>query len=834
MSENQKSEASQPTVIIQQQSSNPFQMGNNSGNGFDIRDILFLCLSRWWWFVLSFLICGVVAWFQIRTTPEVFSRTAKLMIKSDGKESIGGVADGLSAVGINKNYSSISNELIALKAPSIYVELVRQLGLNTSYSRTGRLLDKDLYGAGLPVKVEFLDLNDRDYARLTLKLDGQGGVSMYNQSYAGQTSEEPVPVSFDDTIPSLMGRIIVSRCPSYTTGNLFEIHVNRVSVYDMAGACSSRLSVWAPEESSIIDITYYDTSIQRAEDVINTVINLYNQNWVKDRNQVAIATSKFIGERLDMIESELCDVEDEIYDFKSNNLLPDEGTNSGAFVGQSIQSDLQIEDLNTQLYMCRYVRNYVSDPANASVLLPANTGIGSGTAESQIGQYNSLLMTRNEILSQSSLRNPVVREYDKKLEEQRQVILASLDNQMQVINSQINSTLNRHQQSNRKLASAHDQSKYLQRIQRQQKVKEQLYTYLLQKREETELNQAFIAYNSRLISAPSGSFSPVSPDTKKIKTTAAAIGFAIPFVIILILYLMNTKVRGRKDVDKINVPFVGELPNVERTKSELKKYAVHSVLEVKSDNKNMINEAFRIIRSNLAFIVGPNSKDKSKIVMVTSINAGSGKTFIMANLAASFAISGKKVLVLDLDLRKRSISKYVGRPKAGISTFLSGQTDDWRSCVVPMQGYDNLYMMPAGRTSPNPSELLQSDLLEQMLQEAKQEYDYIFLDCPPAEIVADATIIKRLAEVTLFVVRVGVMERSHLPVVEQYYKEKTFNNLCLILNGSEALHSRYGYYRYGYGYSYGYGYGYGYGYNYGYGYYGEKETKKDSDSDSES
>jgi len=494
-----------------------------------------------------------------------------------------------------------------------------------------------------------------------------------------------------------------------------------------------------------------------------------------------------------------------------------------------MQSDLQTEELNTQLYMCRYVRNYISDPANASQLLPANTGIGNGPAEGQIAQYNEMLMTRNEIFSQSSSLNPVVQEYDKKLAEQRDVILASLDNQMMVINSQINSSQSRYQQSNRKLINAHDQSKYLQRIQRQQKVKEQLYTYLLQKREETELNQAFIAYNSRLISAPSGSFAPVSPDTKKIKTTAATVGFAVPFIIIVILYLMNTKVRGRKDVDKISVPFVGELPNVERTKAELKRHAAHSVLEVKSDSKNMINEAFRIIRSNLAFIVGPNSKDKSKVIMVTSINAGSGKTFIMANLAASFAISGKKVLVLDLDLRKRSISKYVGRPKAGISTYLCCQIDDWRHAVVPMPGYDHLFMMPAGRTSPNPSELLQSDRMSQMIEEAKQEYDYIFLDCPPAEIVADATIIKPLAEVTLFIVRVGVMERSHLPVIEQYYKEKTFNNLCLILNGSEALHSRYGYYRYGYGYSYGYGYGYGYGYNYGY--YGEKESKSSEDNE---
>ncbi|MBE6330722.1 MAG: polysaccharide biosynthesis tyrosine autokinase [Bacteroidales bacterium] len=813
-------QSQQPTVIIQQSASNPFAQMGAGGNNFNIKDILFLCLGRWWWFVISLAICVSIGWYQVRTSPKIYSRTAKLMIKSDNKQSIGGISDGLSEVGINKNRSNLSNELIAMKAPSIYQALVREYGLNTTYSRTGRLLDKELYGKECPIRVNFVDLGERDYAEMSVRLDGKGGVSIFRQAFAGNVSEDVVPASFDDTLSTVAGKVVITKSSSYWSGITFDIHVKRVSVGSMAASCSSRVSLWTPDDgASTINISCRDVSYQRAEDILNGVIKYYNENWIKDRNQVTVATAKFIGERLAAIERELSEVEDNVTDFRSMNLLPESGTMASTFLNQSMQSDQTVLDLNNQLYMCRYVRNCVADSTNSFQLLPVNTGLGSGSAESLIVSYNSMLIARNQLLAQSSLSNPLVKEYDEKLSIQRDLILSSIDNQMLVIETQIKNSLQQQGVSTKKFSSSLEQSKYLHRVQRQLKVKETLYTYLLQKREEAELNQAFIAYNSRLISAPSGSMAPISPDVNKIYTYAGVAGVAIPLAIILILYMLNTKVRGRRDLEHLKVPFVGELPFVESHRKD--KGDVHKDLEVKTDGKNMINEAFRIIRSNLSFMMTPKPGIQNKVVMVTSINAGSGKTFIMANLAASFAVSGKKVLVLDLDLRKRSISKYIGRPKSGISTYLSGQSDNWRDLVKPIPDYENLFMLPAGRSAPNPAELLQSDAMKSLVEEAKKEYDYIFLDCPPAEIVADATIIKPLAEITLFVARVGVMERSHLPVIEEYYNKKTFNNLCVILNGSEALHSRYGYYRYGYGYSYGYGYGYGYGYNYSY--YGEKD-----------
>ncbi len=829
----QQQQPHQPTVIIQQSSNNPFAQMGSGANDFNIKDILFLCLSRWPWFIVSLAITAAIAWYEIRTTPKIYSRTAKLMIKSDSKQSIGGISDGLSEVGINKNNANVNNELIALKAPSIYTELVRELGLNTHYTRTGRLLDKELYGTELPIKANFCDLGERDYAKMTVLLDGKGGLNITHQEFRGASSDEIIAATYGDTISTLMGRVVFSKTPQYWSGNTFEIHINRISLYDQASACAGGVSVWAPKDgASIIDITYNDVSYQRAVDILNAVIRLYNENWIKDRNQVTVATSKFIGERLAAIEQELADVEDNITDYRSSNLLPENGTMATTYLNQSMSSDQRMQDLSNQMYMCRYVRSCVSDTANALQLLPVNTGLGGGSTENLISAYNSMLINRNALLAQSSLANPLIQEYDEKLATQRELILMSIDNQMLLIETQIKNCQGQQSRSTRQFSSSLEQSKYLQRVQRQQNVKERLYIYLLQKREEAELNQAFIAYNSRLISAPSGSFAPISPDVKKIETYALAAGLLIPLAIIVIMYLLNTKVRGRKDLEHLKVPFVGELPFVESHRKD--KGEVHKALEVRSDSKNMINEAFRILRSNLVFMLASKSNgERNQVIMVTSINAGSGKTFIMANLAASFAMTNKKVLVLDLDLRKRSISKYIGRPRQGISTYLSGQSETWRDLVVPMRDHENLYMFPAGRSVPNPAELLQSQRLEQMIKEAKMEFDYIFLDCPPAEIVADATIIKPLAEITLFVVRVGVMERSHLPVIDQYYKEQTFNNLCVILNGSEALHSRYGYYRYGYGYSYGYGYGYGYGYSYGYGYYGDsKDDKEDDDTQS--
>ena len=439
--------------------------------------------------------------------------------------------------------------------------------------------------------------------------------------------------------------------------------------------------------------------------------------------------------------------------------------------------------------------------------LPASSGLENDNIREQIGEYNAVVMNRNRLLANSSEKNPLVQDLTASLRNMQTAILQSVDNQIKALNTQIANLRTQEAATVSQLASNPTQAKYLLSVERQQKVKEELYLYLLQKREENELSQAFTAYNTRVITAPRGSAFPTAPRKSNVLLTAFAVGLLLPAAGIFLCETMNTRVRGRKDVEHLHLPFVGEIPQSGKKTSQKKAADAPATLVVRSRSRNTVNEAFRVVRTNLEFMMGAHTD--SRVVMVTSINSGSGKTFISMNLAASFALKQQRVLVLDLDLRRASLSRYVQSPHTGISNYLNGQVSDWRSVLVPGTSEGTPDVIPVGTLPPNPSELLFSPRMEQLIATLRSHYDYIFIDCPPVEVVADASIIARWADLTLFIVRAGLLERDMLPVIDGYYDERKFQNMALLLNGTEAAH--------------GGRYGYRYGYHYGYGSYSEKE-----------
>ena len=341
-------------------------------------------------------------------------------------------------------------------------------------------------------------------------------------------------------------------------------------------------------------------------------------------------------------------------------------------------------------------------------------------------------------------------------------------------------------------------------------MKESLYLFLLQKREENELSQAFTAYNTQIIETPHITGIPPQPVSRNILLTAFLIGLAIPAAFVFGREALNSTVRGRKDLEDYSMPLVGELPLKGKKRPVWKRWRKEKIVAVPNmvvadQKRDILNEAFRTVRTKLEFTLGFDGRNK--VVMLSSLNPGSGKTFITANLSAAFSLKGKRVLVMDLDLRKASLSDYVGQPKVGISNYLSGQIEDWHEIITPL---DRVDVLPCGVIPPNPAELLSTERFAEMIKAAREEYDIIFLDCPPVEIVADAEIINPHADLTLFIVRASLMERSYLKDIERWYAEKKYNNLTLLLNGTTDALGRYGYHKYGYGYG-GYGYGYGYG-----------------------
>ena len=458
--------------------------------------------------------------------------------------------------------------------------------------------------------------------------------------------------------------------------------------------------------------------------------------------------------------------------------------------------------------------------------MPASTGIGSGAIEQQIAEYNTRILERNNLVSNSSEQNPLVGDIDVSLGNLRSAILKSLDNTQATLAAQLNTVQAAHGAAMSRLTAAPQQQNHLLSFERQQKVKESLYLFLLQKREENELSQAFTAYNTRIIADPWGSSEPTSPERNRILLMAFAIALALPAAFFILREMGNSKVRGRKDLENLTIPYVGELPLWKPKKGEEVPEGYRFV--VRQHSRDITNEAYRVVRTNLEFMT--NEERKCKIVMLTSFNPGSGKTFIAANLGASFAIRDSRVICIDLDLRRGSLSEFVDKPKKGLTNYLSGQTDDYRDLIVhhtlsEKKDTDGVSakaidILPMGKIPPNPTELLYSPKLKPMFDELRQHYDYIFVDCPPVEIVADATIISHEADVTIFVVRAGLLERSMLPELQKNYDEKKYNNMAILLNGTDAEH-HYGYHRYGYGYG-----RYGYGKRYGYGYYGSSDKKK--------
>ena len=507
-----------------------------------------------------------------------------------------------------------------------------------------------------------------------------------------------------------------------------------------------------------------------------------------------------------------------ITSYQSEHRIPDYKAAASMDMQLSAEAGKHLMELNNQLSIARFLQSDISGAAPGT-LLPANVGIDDPSTQGQINQYNTTMLQRNRLVESSSEENLLVKDLDQQLGSLRSSILTSLDNYIKSIGIQIRSSQQAQRSSQARVSDIPLQAGRLLSDERQQKVKEALYLYLLQKREENELSQAFTAYNTRVVTSPAGPSAPIAPNKKMIYLVALLLGLAIPFAWFYLKEVLNTTVRGRKDLENMSAPFLGELPSTYQKKNIFDRIKITDNPEdrkivVMPHSRNVINEAFRVVRTNLEFMRGKDAG--SKVLMVTSFNVGSGKTFVSSNLATTLAIKGKKVAILDLDLRKRSLSALAGQPKRGISDYLNGHTDDWASLVVHQVGGNALDVLPVGTMPPNPAELLAEPRLAALLNELRESYDYIFLDCPPIEIVTDADLIAPLADITVFVVRAGLLERSMLGQVEKYYSSKKYNNMAILLNGTESAGR--------YGYKYGYKYGYAYGkYGSSYGSYGSEK-----------
>ena len=783
--------------------------------GFNIRDFIFKCLSKWYWFVISVVVCIGAAAYYLYKAPKIYTRSATVLIKESAvRRTSNDLESMLSAGGMTQQNSKLANEIIALQSPDLMRSVVERMGLDFDYFIAGRARKHVIYGVSLPIKAQFVEPAGRVNFEVTpvssssFKIRMEIPDSKDVQQYAG---------SFGDTLTTVCGPLVIMRDETSSTPFDQTIYVHHYTMQQATASYNHRLSASALNQKNyadVLDLTLTDQSPRRAEDVLDMVIKVYNENWVDDRNKMAVSTSLFIDERLKNIEKELGSVDTDISSYKSKYVIPDVAAVSSMYMNQTQEASRQIQDLDNQLYTARYIRTSMSTSSAMSDMLPSPAGLSNANIATQIGKYNDLVLKRNNIVANSSERNPLVQEMDASLMAMRGTILTSIDDLINTLEAQKSSIQKAEQKATSRLADNPNQAKYLLSVERQQKVKEALYVFLLQKREENELSQAFTAYNTRIITKPQGSPFPTAPNTKQILLIAFVLGLLIPLAVIYLITVTDTKIRSRKDIEVLTAPFIGEVPLSGTVKNKKKDNKDHTIL-VKHNKRDAVNEAFRVCRTNLEFMT---RGAESRVVITTSFNPGSGKTFVSSNLGAALSIKGSKVLLIDGDLRHASLSQLVGNPKKGLSNYLSGEDVELDSLFISPEGYENLSVLPVGTIPPNPSELVGSKQFADVVNAMRSKYDYVLIDCPPYNVVADTQIISELADRTIFVVRSGVLDKVMLSELEDIYQRGTLKNLSVLLNATE-MSSGHGHY------GYGYRYGYGYGYN-SYDYYSQKEDKK--------
>lgn len=798
---------------------------NNTSDLATLRDWVMLVLGKWQWFVISFVICFIAMYVYVNSLTPQYTRTALMLIKEGSHErgSLNNVMQGGSAFSFMGNNTAVENEMVVLRAPAIISNVVEELDLCMNYSidEFHGMRTAVLYGPNMPFDVKIEGLESSDWCSFDLEYKGGGKLLLTRLTYKNDTDNTEKTFNINGKLKVSFGTIAVAISPRYEISKLSDmegkkIHVRRISHDAAVDVVTRRFGVSKnAKENTVINLTYVDASPIRAEEVLNMIIKKYGENWINDKNQLAISTAHFIDERLKVIQNELGEVDGDISSYKSSNLLLDVQSTGSNFVSKANEAYDRVLTLNTELYMVRYVRKFIVDPAHNSDLLPANAGISNSSIESMIAEYNKMMLERNRIQTSAGSRNQILADMDKQLEAMRLAIVSSIDNHINSLNKLISTYEQEEIKSKSQISNNPHMAKHLLSIERQQKIKETIYMFLLQKREENELSKTFTAYNTRIIAPPSGSRLPSSPIALRLYLIALALALGIPLGIIYFRETLNTTVRGRKDLETVSIPFVGEIPNVTRKNivgNAFKKGNDNYEIMVKDNGHDIINDAFRVVRANLEFVQGT---DKQKnCLMLTSSNPGSGKTFVTANLAMSFAVKGKRVVAVDADLRRTTLSHYVGKPKIGLSLYLGGSVDDWHDIVQKGTLHPNLDVVPVGVVPPNSSELLASERFAKMIEELKKDYDYVFIDCPPVEILADAFIVAGLVDMTIFVIRSGLFEREMIPLLQKYQDENKLHNMSILLNGTELLSSKYGY-RYGYHYGYHrYGYnkdGYGYG-----------------------
>lgn len=758
--------------------------------------------SHWWWFVLSAVVCTSIGWFYQQKQQRIYQRQAVMLIEDSDASSVGGTGGSMRSSKRNAMNSllelngvsvgdNLKNEIFILSSKRLMLRVVEKLHIDVDYTMQSSLHTKSIYGQKeLPFEVLFqkqykgkhtqsFKVAKKDANTITLKgmHDKQGNELPEKDVQLGQMVQTPY------------GQLCVVRGKQFNKWSAEDITVSRLSIDNAAERFLKELTASEyDKETSLIVLSCSDNNAERADQILACLYDTYKEDVVENKNRVAMNTAKFIDERIRIIGHELSSVENQLASFKKRNKLVDFSQSSQAMLTATNDAHQQSLQLETQLNVARYLNDYLHSHSNNHDLIPA-LNISDASFNSQIAKYNDVMNQRNQMASNSSEKLNIISELDRQLAQMRQSIAASLKSYVNSVELRLRDAQANESLLSGKVSGAPDQEKQGLDIQRQQSLKEALYTYLLNKREEVALQQAINEANVRLVEGPIGGENPVLPKRNMILLISLIIGLIIPTAILWIKHMLDVTVHGRKDIEEATtIPVLGEVPVVKDVEGD-------DTLITSLPSDSPMVEAFRILRFGLGYM-----RQMPKVLMSTSTTPGQGKSFVTRNMAVILSMAGKKVIVIDADIRKRTLSRSF-RHTIGLTTYLSDEYTQVADIIKKDGITKGVDFIPAGHLPPNPSELLMSNRLEELVKRLRSEYDYVLFDTTPMFSVADASIVNSVADTTLFIIRVGVQNRDFLPELETMYQNDRFKSLCVVVNGIDPEH---GYHGYGYGYGYGF------------------------------
>ena len=743
-----------------------------------------------WWYVASLAIGLLASALYLYRTPDEYIRTVKLVVDESEQDAamrnLGVVSAGAVRV---RNFNGVANEMEAFVSPDLMQTVVERLGLQTRYFSKEFLRTVELYDNS-PADITLAGDNPQTGFSCSIAND-DGRVVLSDFRIRDEHIRQEVTGNPGDTLMTPAGALIV-----YVKSD-FKKEIRAVWSGSMAVAkdYSRRLSIGlAGKESSVIVISLKDNFPDRAAAVLTSLVDVYNEVWIANQNRSAINTAEFINERLIIIEKDLSAVEQSLRKYKADNNLTDIKAVAQSYVEESSYYAGKSFEVNNQLSIAQFINGYLNDPSKKDDLIPSNLGLANASVEQQINEYNAIVLQRDRLKAGSGVNNPVIADLNAALASIRTAILGSINNLIASLELQKDRLGSQERQILARMSSSSGQEFQLLSLQRQQNIIQNLYVFLLEKREENELASLINVGNTRMIMRPNGPSSPIAPDKMLVLFVAIALGIGLPFAVFFAIRILDTTVKTRADLENLVVPFLAEIPQSGRKDKE-------EGIIVSHGKRDMMNEAFRVFRTNIDMLLGRSSA--SKVIMFTSFTPGAGKTFNIMNISAGMALKNARVLMVDLDLRRASLSKRLNATGSGVSEYLNGRNPDHRQSIVEVA--PGLSVLPAGKLPPNPTELLLSSKFVEMVASLREEYDYVFLDCPPVDIVADASIITSTADLTVFVIRAGTLDRKWVEYMENLYGSGKYARMTVILNGVDMKLGKYGYGNYGRR-SYGYGY----------------------------